>query len=461
MRKSILVLAGILSAMLLVLGLWGYLDNQNHASGLFPANTTINGVDCSALSVEAANRALSTEWNSRTFTVTINDKPAEVLSDIDFEYQISGSFHDALVHSGMNPLLWWIIKEYHSFHSTVQITKVNTEFTQQFNNLDLINNGSVKKTANAYIDMSSAAMPIIPEVYGSDIDREKLLNDILSTIESGNFEIAINEADYYVTPTVLSNDSDLIAKQALYQKYLAFQITYDFGYNQEILVPQDLIRILSYENGKVLIHDKMVREYIKNLAEKYDSAGMSRSFVSNGVKVSVYGNDYGYLMNQSAEIQWLTAALEKGKSVTHTPRYLPTEKSRSNSQYGTTYVEINLTKQHLWIYKNGHLVLSTPVVTGNIAKGTATPAGWYHIYFMQRNRVLRGEDWDGSTYETPVAYWMAFNRSVGLHDAPWRRSFGGTIYRANGSHGCINMPPYMAKAAYSLLDIGYLVIVHY
>jgi len=80
---------------------------------------------------------------------------------------------------------------------------------------------------------------------------------------------------------------------------------------------------------------------------------------------------------------------------------------------------------------------------------------------MQKNRVLKGEDWDGSIYQTPVAYWMAFNRSIGLHDAPWRRSFGGTIYRANGSHGCINMPPYMAKAAYSLLYIGYPVIVHY
>ncbi len=463
MQKGILVLASLFSAMLLVLGIWGFIEKQNIESGLFPVNTTMNGLDCSALSIDEANRVLSAKWNSREFVINTKGQPPEILSDINFEYKIAASAKDALVHSCLNPLFWWIAKEYHSFHADMQITKTNSEFVNQFNSLDLIinSNNSSNKTTNAYIDMSTPQLPIVAEVYGNNIDQEKLLHEILSTIETGTFEIDIIESDFYVTPTVFSDDSGLLAKQEFYREYLSFTITYDFGYNQEVMSPEDLTNIISYQNGKVFVHSDKVSEYIKNLAGKYDSGGISRSFVANGTKVSVYGGDYGYLIDQAAEIKWLTEALQNGKSATRVPKYIPTERSRSSIQYGTSYVEIDLTKQHLWIYRNGVLVLSTPVVTGNVAKETPTPAGSYHIFYMQRNRVLKGDDWDGTKYETPVAYWMAFNRGVGLHDAPWRRSFGGSIYRANGSHGCINMPPYMARAAYSLVSIGYPVFVHY
>ncbi len=463
MRKDVLALTCILSAALIVIGLWGFIDKQNNESELFPSNTTINGLDCSALSVEAANRVLSAEWNSQSFVVRTHGQYAGTLSDIGFEYQLASSIKDALVHSGINPLLWWIAKEYHSFHVDMHITKVNTEFADQFKSLDFIesSNNSNDKTANAYIDMSNPLLPIVAEVYGSNIDQDKLFQTMLSTIEAGAFEIDINEPDFYVTPTVFADDPELRAQQDLYQKYLAFKITYDFGYNQEVITPKEILELISYENGTVFVHDDKVREYIKNMAAKYNTAGISRSFVANGVKVSVYGGNYGFLINQAAEIEWLTDSLRKGQSATRVPTYLPTERSLSNSEYGSSYVEIDLTAQHLWIYKNGVLVLSTPVVTGNVLKETATPAGTYHVFYTQRNRILRGEDWDGTTYETPVAYWMAFNRGIGLHDAPWRSSFGGTIYKAHGSHGCINMPPYMAKAAYSIVGIGYLVIVHY
>ncbi len=464
MRKSILAFAGILSAVLLILGLWGFIDKYSSESNSCPDNTTINGVDCSALSVEAVNRKLTTEWNSHDFVINTSGQHAGTLSNISFEYQIDDSIDDALVHSSINPLLWWIAKEYHSFHADMHVMNVNTEFSDEFNNLKFItdsNNDNINKTANAYIDMANPQMPIVAEVYGSNIDLDKLFKEVLSEVESGTFAININESDFYVTPTIFSDDPDLQKKQALYRKYLAFEIIYDFGYNQEVIAPEDLNTLISYSNGEVVIHDDKVTAFIKELAKKYDSGGMSRSFVANGVKVSVYGGNYGYLIDQAAEIEWLTDALQKGESTTRAPKFIPTERSRSNSQYGSTYVEIDLTKQHLWIYKNDALVLSTPVVTGNVLKETITPAGTYHVFYMQRNRILRGEDWDGSMYETPVAYWMAFNRGVGLHDAPWRSSFGGTIYKTNGSHGCINMPPYMAKAAYSLLSIGYTVIVHY
>ena len=48
-----------------------------------------------------------------------------------------------------------------------------------------------------------------------------------------------------------------------------------------------------------------------------------------------------------------------------------------------------------------------------------------------------------------------------MHDANWRRSFGGEIYKTNGSHGCINLPPSMAGQIYQSVSEGFPVICYY
>ena len=55
---------------------------------------------------------------------------------------------------------------------------------------------------------------------------------------------------------------------------------------------------------------------------------------------------------------------------------------------------------------------------------------------------------------------MPFNKNVGLHDASWRSSFGGQIYRTNGSHGCVNLPPSAAKAIFSYVSKGTPVVCY-
>ena len=64
-------------------------------------------------------------------------------------------------------------------------------------------------------------------------------------------------------------------------------------------------------------------------------------------------------------------------------------------------------------------------------------------------------------YESFVSYWMPFNGGIGMHDATWRGSFGGSIYMYSGSHGCINMPPAKAAELYGMLPIGTPVVIHY
>ena len=43
-------------------------------------------------------------------------------------------------------------------------------------------------------------------------------------------------------------------------------------------------------------------------------------------------------------------------------------KGTSDNDLGDVYVEISIDRQTMWCYKNGQLVVETPVVTGDISK---------------------------------------------------------------------------------------------
>ncbi|MGV2686707.1 L,D-transpeptidase family protein, partial [Clostridium perfringens] len=106
---------------------------------------------------------------------------------------------------------------------------------------------------------------------------------------------------------------------------------------------------------------------------------------------------------------------------------------------GNTYVEVNITRQHVWFYKDGTLITQGDVVTGDPGKGHSTQLGTYMLNYKQKEATLRGNN-----YEAKVVYWMPLNGNIGNHDASWRYSFGGNIYKNNGTHGCVNSPSYLA-----------------
>ena len=117
---------------------------------------------------------------------------------------------------------------------------------------------------------------------------------------------------------------------------------------------------------------------------------------------------------------------------------------------------MDLATQHLYFYKDGKVIIDSPFVSGNVSKNYTTPPGLFELYYKQKDRVLKGED-----YATPVKYWMPFNGGIGLHDADWRSKFGGTIYQTNGSHGCINMAYNDIATMYVMVPVRCPVVMHY
>ena len=134
---------------------------------------------------------------------------------------------------------------------------------------------------------------------------------------------------------------------------------------------------------------------------------------------------------------------------------MQTAASHDGPDYGSTYAEVNLTAQHLIFYKDGQKVLESDFVSGNVSRGHTTPPGIFSITYKQRDAVLKGEG-----YASPVKFWMPFNGGIGFHDASWRSSFGGSIYKSGGSHGCVNMPYDKAKELFENVYAGMPVICY-
>ena len=125
---------------------------------------------------------------------------------------------------------------------------------------------------------------------------------------------------------------------------------------------------------------------------------------------------------------------------------------------GDTYIEIDCSLQHLYMYEEGELICDTPVVTGNMSWGAGTPEGRWYIINRARNATLIGAD-----YVTKVNYWMAFTyNGHGIHDSTWRTSgYGGDIYLYDGSHGCVNTPIDKVAFIYDNVIVGEPVLVFY
>lgn len=121
-----------------------------------------------------------------------------------------------------------------------------------------------------------------------------------------------------------------------------------------------------------------------------------------------------------------------------------------------TYIDVDITNQTVTYILDGTAVFSSPCVTGDVSKNRTTPTGTFAVFGHVKGTYLTGPTWHNW-----VDYWIPFTRSgCGLHDATWRKSFGGEIYKTNGSHGCVNLPHDAAEQLFGMISVGTVVIVH-
>jgi hypothetical protein len=208
--------------------------------------------------------------------------------------------------------------------------------------------------------------------------------------------------------------------------------------------------------GNIIVSESALYEGVQELCGQYSTVGGSRSFyTSSGKTITIDGGTYGNKIDSNNEFEYLISSIIKGIKETHEPTYEQVAASKGSDDIGNTYVEISIEDQHLYYYKDGILMLSCDIVTGNVARGRDTPTGVFYVYGKARNRYLRGRG-----YVSFVKFWMPVYKGVGMHDASWRDEFGGDIYQNEGSHGCINLPTDKAEELYGYVEIGTPVVIY-
>lgn len=223
--------------------------------------------------------------------------------------------------------------------------------------------------------------------------------------------------------------------------------------------------VMKDSNGDPVFDREKVAAFVEQMAAETDTFGASRSFyatVDGWITVPWnydYSCIYGWQINQAETVEQLIGLMCAGETVTVEPEYNIRGYCRAADDIGTTYVEVDISEQHLWLYKDNVIVLESDIVSGTETDPERrTPRGIGRIWAHEEQRVLGTMEVQG--YETPVSYWMPFNYlDCGFHDLD-RSAYGGTIYMYNGSHGCINMPLDKAGELYNMTDDGIPVIIH-
>ncbi len=422
----------------------------------FLPGTIVDGMDVTGKTASEVEDAIAEQLKG--YTLTINGREELSESITGESVGLYAEFDDTLEKAvaAQKPMDWG------KYRFGKAVNEVNTDALLHYSSemldeavagLSCMDRENMREPQDARIsdyDSATGSYTIIKEDEGTELLEDKVKEAVASAIMSLSESVNLEEQGCYLSPAVTSGDEALKTACESMNRYVGAKITYRFGDRSETLSGNEIHNWLTVNGTSVGVSEAKAAEYVKNLASAYNTAYKPKTLkTSYGKNVTITTGSYGWKIDQTKETAALVGLIKNGEQTSREPEYSQKAASRSGNDYGNTYVEINLTAQHLYFYVDGKLLVQSDFVSGNAAKGWSTPAGAYALTYKQRNATLKGQG-----YATPVSYWMPFNGGIGLHDANWRKTFGGTIYKNKGSHGCINLPPAVAKTIYENISAG-------
>ncbi|MCD7921507.1 MAG: L,D-transpeptidase/peptidoglycan binding protein [Clostridiales bacterium] len=455
-RRKCLLVAGVIVVALVAAYLIASLVFQSR----FLPGTTINGIACGGKTVEQTEEILKQETENYVLTLVERGGGTEEIIGTDVGLEIDFGEELEQLLDQQNGFKWPVAFSNEEELQAEQLIFCDEDALQEVvAGLSCMDENGMTDSADAELSdyIEGTGYEIVEAVYGTRIQTSVFQAAVQEAVTNLQAELNLEEAGCYLDPEYTEDSEEVQAMLETANRYVGTTVTYEFGSNSEVVEGSLISQWLIFgDDRSVTLDTEKMAEYISGLASSYNTAGQSKTLVTTyGTTVTVPGGNYGWKINQDATLTALTGYLEAGENFTGDVEYSQTAASHDGQDYGSTYVEINLTAQHLWFYKNGTPVVESDLVSGSVAAGNATPTGAYRISYKQKDAVLRGQG-----YASPVSFWMPFNGGIGLHDASWRSKFGGTIYKTSGSHGCINLPYSAAKTIYENISAGDAVLVY-
>lgn len=460
--KRVWLIVALVAVVLALVGFLYYVG-ASHYAGHFPNNTTINGIDVSGMTAERAKKELSDQVAD--YVLTIHAREGQDLTitaeDVELAYVDNGQV-DALLDQ-YSPYMWL----FHLFGTKTLTAESDTAMNEELaeeaiKNLDCFWNYTPMEEAK--IVDNGTEFVVQPPQEGTQLDVRRATDAIYTALKDGQTDLDLEEQDLYLKPTGNTDDAAMTETVNRLNGYLQSNLTVDFGDNRIVTIDASVIRTWIKEdaNGNLDLDRELALEFVKkNMAYQYDTFGLKhRVKIHNGMTLELSKGDYGWCLARGDTTDAILEAVRAGKSGPIEPKWLYKGMHLGEDDIGGTYIEISISEQMMWCYKDYELVVETPIVTGNISKGHGTPYGSvWAIDAKKRDAVLGTVETMG--YSSHVKYWMPFNGNVGIHDADgWRSKYGGDIYLKSGSHGCVNTPEDAVRQIYETVSIGTAVVVY-
>ena len=463
-KKGLIITLSIVGVLLIGIAA-AYLGISSYYKDKFVMGTNVNGVDCSEKTLAQVEAMLQKQVEEYALTIQLANGGKEVLEGTDMGIKYGGYKQLKEAFDEQNAYLWpMALFEENNIKAEIVFEYDQEKLNTLIAGLECAKPENQVAPVSATVVYKDGTFVIQDEVYGTQLDLTKVSEAIHTKVSAMEQEVNLEECGCYVQPVYKKDSKEVLAAQAELNKYISASITYSLD-NIEVVVDKDeIVAWVSVDANMIPIIDAAkVKAFTDTLGKKYNTANRGGVITTpTGKQVNVAVAGYGRQVGSQEDCNQLISEIKEGKTVTRSPIISRQATPEGQFAWGTTYVEVDITEQHMWYIVNGQVAFETDVVTGKKGKND-TPTGTYTILEKIKGKYLRGRLVNGKpSYVTWVDYWMRVTWSgIGFHDAGWQPTFGGDRYVNNGSHGCINMPPAKAKEFYGMLSVGCPVIIHY
>lgn len=442
-KKRIALITLIIGLVIYVVGIVAF-NNR-----IVP-NTYVGDIDLAMIKFDELKAKVDQEFKAETLGIkdpVITDYKASVS---DLGASIDSQKLQTSIKESQNPLIWPLeIAAKSEFELNEFVTVDSEQLASELDSAGFFATDGRTEAKDAKLELNDETnnYEVVPATEGTVLDHDLFIEQVTKALTSLDTEI-----DSSKSYALADNDVDKLTEQAeQLNKRINRKVTMEIG-EDVIEVPKSIVAesLFINDDGDVDIDGSGIYSYLYDQSLSYDTAEVGfgyRTVTESNVDPAYEQIKAGLLADEDKDV--VGVAPIEDQEDTFKPSVKTDEK---------TYIEVSISKQVMWVFKDGELLVQTPVVTGNQAEGWDTPVGDYTVIDKETDKVLNGAS-VGFDYEVPVNYWMRLtNSGIGIHDIDWLNTDNAwdsrDVYELQGSHGCVNVPNDIMATVYNNIPVG-------
>lgn len=337
-----------------------YIGGAFYYKDRFFKGTQINQVACGNLKAEDAEKRIREKAENYSIEILFKEDKKEKAAGKDFlyEYVPDGQIEELL--NRQNCLLW--VKglfQGEKLQIEENITFDEAKLREKLETFDSMKEENMTPPTDAHIAFENNQFVIKEETTGTAINKDLFFEKVKEAVDKGEKKLSAEEAGAYTLPAVKKEDPNLQHQKEVWNSCAAVTVTYTFGDKKEVLDGMTVKDWMTYDEAGNYVDNPAVlqeniRQYVLGLAEKYNTVGRTRTITSTatGQPVDVEGGSYGFRIDQEGERAQLLADVQSHAVTEREPVYARRANAYADNDIGNTYLEIDLSAQHLWYYRD-------------------------------------------------------------------------------------------------------------